>query len=85
MIGIAWHSANRAANAVWVHAHPGFKSPSLRSLTRAFSGIADLGESPGFVFWGRYAHASAGSAALTAAMSALMAVAVAALRWRSQA
>src|SRR5262249_29259802 len=25
-----WTIVTRAANAVWVHAHPGFKSPSLR-------------------------------------------------------
>ena len=26
----SWHDAKDTANAVWVHAHPGFKSPSLR-------------------------------------------------------
>jgi hypothetical protein len=25
-----WYAMNRTANAVWVRAHPGFKSPSLR-------------------------------------------------------
>jgi hypothetical protein len=32
MIGIAQSASNRSANAVWVRAHPWFKSPSLRSL-----------------------------------------------------
>jgi hypothetical protein len=30
----AWYAINGTANAVWVYAHPGFKSPSLRPATR---------------------------------------------------
>ena len=44
MVGIARDETNRAANAVRVHALPGFKSPSLRPLTSV---------SPAVNFWGR--------------------------------
>jgi hypothetical protein len=42
----ARHGRNGTANAVWVRAHPGFKSPSLRSLIRAFAVVIDLGRGP---------------------------------------
>jgi hypothetical protein len=44
MAGIARDGSNRAANAVWVHAHPGFKSPSLRPLSSGFLRHDSTGE-----------------------------------------
>ena len=37
MASVRFRGGEGTANAVWVRAHPGFKSPSLRSLSRAFS------------------------------------------------
>lgn len=39
----AW---NGTANAVWVYAHPGFKSPILRHLTRGFAESKIFGGAP---------------------------------------
>jgi hypothetical protein len=47
-----WYAINGAANAVRVRALPGFKSPSLRPLTRASSEITDPVGSPGSAFLG---------------------------------
>ncbi len=39
----SWQALSHAANAVWVYAHPGFKSPSLRHVDQ---GLCAYGAEP---------------------------------------
>ena len=54
--GIGWDERNRTANAVRVRALPGFKSPSLRSLTSVFSCSSLPGRALARVLPGAFAH-----------------------------
>jgi len=51
-----WQVQQDTANAVRVYALAGFKSPSLRPLTRASAEILDPGGSPGSASLGRWVH-----------------------------